>query len=357
MNEILKKINLFKYKQNTVEVLTFVIVSVINLLILLQIFNIFYLFYPQNISINFWVSQYLKYIWIALAVCLGYRFEKRLINSFQSAAQMDKTCNLYDDSVTNAYEMITNTPTGNRLLISAYLDEVSQKIAGLKPSLNLNLFNKSLIYLFVLIFALAMQLLIANEATEQSISKFLNHPKPATVFQQKIEVTPGSISISKGANAHIQVLNPLEKAEYSIYYQFEDIWRTESILDGSKTFSNIDRSFAYYIQNQWSSSDTFKVVVLDYPNVKKISLKYTYPAYINKRTDYIEHSDGGISVPQFTEIEMVIETPETVSEANIVFADKSFQKMENHGINTWITNFKPVQSTSYHFSLTDVLGA
>jgi hypothetical protein len=125
----------------------------------------------------------------------------------------------------------------------------------------------------------------------------------------------------------------------------------------NRLLGNIDRSFHYYVRNQWSSSDTFRVNVLDDPNVLRLSLRYFYPDYLNRRTDYIENSDGFINVPQFTEIEMIIYTPNTVREANLVFSDRSFLRMESQGRDSWGVKFTPAQSINYHFSLIDELGS
>ncbi|MCL1826871.1 MAG: DUF4175 domain-containing protein [Candidatus Cloacimonetes bacterium] len=189
-----------------------------------------------------------------------------------------------------------------------------------------------------------------------SFQTFFSLQKPIEGFAQKIELTPGNVTLSRGGNITIKVGNPFEKAEYHLFIKYEDLWRSEVLPEKQKTISNIDSNFSYYIKNQWASSDTFAVLVFEDPNIKKISLQYFYPAYINKKTDYIENSDGMITIPQFTEVEIVVQTPATVSEANIVFADRSFLKMENNGRDTWVVRVKPSESTHYHFSLIDQLG-
>ena len=356
MKDILKLINKYKIKQNTIEILTYLIFSVIFLYLFAQIFIVFDLFYKENVIANYWISQTLKYVWIALVLWLIIKFEKRLINSLQAAKEIDKSCSFDDDRITNAYEMITDPPEGNKLIIETYLTETSRQIYSLKPLLNKKLFNKSLFYISIIIISLLFQLIITNGQIINSFTNFLRHKKPIEIFQQTIELTPGNINVSSGTSVNVRVLNRFEQANYFIFYKFEETWRSESLIEGNRQFNNIDRSFDYYITNQWASSDTFKINVLDDPNVKRISLKYTYPSYINRRTELINNSDGIISVPQFTEIEMIIETPESVNEANIVFSDRSFIKMDNYGRDSWIVTFTPTESINYHFSLIDQLG-
>ncbi|MCL2064114.1 MAG: DUF4175 domain-containing protein [Candidatus Cloacimonetes bacterium] len=356
MKKILYKINNFKIKQNFVEISTYFVYIFVVLLLLMQIYSVFDLLYPNNIVENYWISQILKFSWIAFAIWLGLLYEKRLINSLQAAKSIDKICDLKDDVVTNSYEMITNTPEGNKLVIATYLQEKEDFIDNLTPQLDKALFKKSLTFLVLMISTIILQYFIAGSSVRESYHSFYRQKRPLEVFRQAIEVSPGDINISSGSSVTIRILNHFEQADYLIFYRFEDTWRSEPLNDGNRQFNNIDRSFEYFIQNQWAGSDTFFVRVLDDPNVKRISLKYTYPDYLNRRTEYIENSDGLITIPQFTEVEMVIETPETVAEANIVFSDRSFLTMENYGRDTWLVNFTPEESMNYHFSLIDELG-
>ena len=357
MKIILNKVKYYKLKQNSIEVSTFLIFSIMILLLLAQIYSVFNIFYSRNIIANYWIVQVLKFTWIALSIWLGLIFEKRLIDSLYAAKAIDKTCHLHDDLVTNSYEMITNTPAGNKILIETYLQETSKKIEKLKPLSDCKLLYNSFFYLAVILFVMLIQSLVAGATFRESFLNFFTQKKPIEIFQQKIEVSPGDINVSKGASVQIKVLNLFEKGDYSIIYKFEDIWRSELLNDGNRQFNNIDRSFSYYIKNQWAFSDTFEVFVLDDPNIKKISVKFSFPSYINRRTEFIENSDGIINIPQFTEIEIEITTPETVTEANIVFSDRTFLEMEKYGKDTWIKRFTPNETVNYHFSLLDELGA
>ena len=355
MKIILNKISNYKIKQNLIEICTYLTFTVTVLLLLVQIYAIIYLSFPDNVVENYWIAQTLKFSWIAIAIYLGFVYEKRLINSLEAAKSIDKVCGLTDDVVTNSYEMITNTPEGNKLLIDLYLEENSKRITSLKPVMSSRLLKRALLYLMIVLVAFGLQISVVNQQID-AIFTFFRTPSPNTIFQQKIEIIPGSINVSKGASINIRVLNLFEQGEYRLFYKYEETWRSEPINDGNRLFSNIDRSFNYYIQNQWASSDTFAVNVLDDPNIKKISLKYTFPPYLNRRTEYIDSSDGTINIPQFTEIEMIIETPETVVESNIVFSDRNFIEMQDYGRDTWLAIFTPQESINYHFSLIDELG-
>ena len=356
MKPILTKITNYKLKQNIIETATFVLISLSILIIMMQIYSIMSIFYSNNIVQNYWISQALKYTWIAIVIYISIKFEKRLINTLQAAKEIDRTCNLIDDTVTNAYEMIANTPQGNKLIIELYLKEKADVIQKLKPTLSTNSLKKSAILLLIIILVNLLQIFITNARFYDTYFSFFKPQRPTEIFQQKIELTPGNINVSKGSSVNIRVLNLFEQGDYRVFYRYEDTWRSEPVIDGSRQFSNIDRSFNYFIQNQWASSDTFAVNVLDDPNIKKISLKYTFAAYLNRRTEYVESSDGLITIPQFTEIEMTVETPETVVEANIVFSDRNFIQMNDYGRDTWMVNFTPEESINYHLSLLDELG-
>jgi len=356
MTNIQDLIKRTQIKQNTIEIATFLIISLIILLALLQIHTLFNLLFPAEIVFIYHFTNTLKYLWIGITIWLAMRFEKRLINKPQAATLIDKSCNLQDDEVLNAYELIANTPPGNRIIINQYLLTISNKISYLHPKCETQHLKKATLYLAIVLLAFTMQIVIIGNTALKSYARFYKNPKPSTLFSMPIKLTPGNVTITKGESVNITITNPVKNEAYLIYTKYDDVWRMENIPQYAIIINSIDQTFNYYVQNQHSLSDTFTVTVIEPPFVKKLSVKYNYPAYISKKADFTEDSDGFINVPQFTELQMIIETPETVIEANLVFSDKSFIKMDSEGRNTWTVTFSPQQSINYHFSLIDILG-
>jgi len=356
MTNIQDLIKRTQIKQNIIEIATFIVVALITLLVLLQLHTLFNLLFPAEIVVIYHFTNALKYLWIGITVWLGMTSEKRLITKKQAAALIDKSCGLKDDEVLSAYEFIENTPPGNRIIINNYLLSISNKIGYLQPKCETQYIKKATLYLCIILFAFALQIAILGHIALASYAKFYKNPKPSTLQSMPIKLTPGNTTITKGESVSVTITNPVKNEAYLIYTKYDDTWRMEGVPLYNITLSNIDQTFNYYVQNQHSLSDTFTVTVIEPPFVKKLSVKYTYPAYISKKADFTEDSDGFINVPQFTEIQMIIETPETVTEANLVFSDKSFIKMDSEGRNTWSVTFSPEQNINYHFSLTDILG-
>jgi len=357
MTVIIQKISKFKINHNIIELFCFIASSLIILLLLVLIYSSFDLLFPDKLIENYRISQILKIIWFTVTIYLGLQFEKKLLNSFQSACLIDRLCDRKDDLVTNAFEMINNPPNGNKVLIDEFLKDAGSQISLLKPSLDFKALKKTIMLLVLIIAMSVTQIIIIGTPALLSFKGFFTNKKPIHQYHQIIDISPGNITIAKSSRISIKILNPIDKAEYKLFMKYEDIWRSEILPEKEKFISNITNNFSYYVANQWSYSDTFYVFVFEDPSIKKISLQYFYPSYLNKRTDYIENSDGVIIVPQFTEIEMIIQTPETVSEANIVFSDKNFIKMDNNGRDTWVVKFKPLESMHYHLSLIDELGS
>jgi len=298
----------------------------------------------------------MKYIWIILAVWLGMRAEKRLISQLQSAAQIDRVCELHDDDITNAYELATTKTEGNTLLINHYLSDVALKITYLKPTLLTKKLQQACIYLGIVLLAFIAQTAILGSTALLSYVRFYTNPKPRVIYSLPIQLTPGDVTISRGSSITIKILNPIKNESYDIFTGQDDLWRVEQLYEAQKIYTHIDQSFYYHIKNQYSASDTFYINVIDPPFVKKLSVKLTYPAYLSKKTDFVDNSDGYLTIPQFTEIQMIAETPATVSEANLVFSDKTFLPLQSEGRNSWLVTFTPTQSINYHFSLIDILG-
>lgn len=355
MNKIIKFVKKYKYIQNSIEVLSFLLSITSILLIQVQLFSLFIILFPENVIHNYWISQFMKFFWITITIWLALKYEKRLISHLEAAKLIDITTHNKNDEITNTYEMIIYPPIGNKELINLYINQTSKKISNLKPIFNTKLLKKNLFYLCIILVSLILYSLIIGKQNTQTLTKIFNYKRPAEHFAQKILLKPGNVTISKGSNLSIEITNPLEKANYAISYIYEELWRTEDLNESYKLFSNIEKSFSYYIKNQWSYSDTFQINVLEDPIIQKISAKFQYPAYINKKTDYIDNSNGILTIPQFTEIELTITTPKTVKDANIVFIDKSFLKMNSIGTNNWTIKFTPDKNIDYHFSLTDIL--
>jgi len=390
MNNIHDKIKRYQIKQNAVHIVTYIIFILVILLAIVQVHTAINLLFPAEIVFIYHFTNALKYVFIILAVWLGMRCEKRLISMLQAASQIDKVCGLTDDDITNAYELATTPTEGNKLLINQYLSTVAEKITHLRPALKTLQLKRALIYLCIVLLGFTAQIAVLRTTVLKSYAKFYINPKPKAIFAMPIELIPGNVTISRGSSVVIRVTNPIKNEDYEIFLadaingiptkgtdaasgvptKGTDAasgvpTRTEPLYEYQKQINHIDQSFYYYVTNQYSSSDTFFVNVIEPPFVKKLSVRLAYPAYLNKKTDFIDNSDGFLSIPQFTEIQMMIETPETVAEANLVFSDKSFLPLSRdtiYGVRnpqdniTWITTFTLAQTINYHFSLTDILG-
>src|SRR5471032_1832311 len=86
--------------------------------------------------------------------------------------------------------------------------------------------------------------------------------------------------------------------------------------------AGVPETLAYYVEAGGVKSDTYKMTVIDLPNVKKIKVTYHYPSWLGIK-DAVEDPGGDLRAVEGTHAEVAVETDKTLSNGVLVLDDGS----------------------------------
>jgi hypothetical protein len=173
----------------------------------------------------------------------------------------------------------------------------------------------------------------------------------------KIAVTPGNISVPKGADqtitgrlsgfnaqdAALMVKRPGSSTYEKLPLVRNDKGDFEGILFGIKGTTE------YFVEAEGVGSSHYTLKVVDVPYVDKLGLEYKFPAYTGLETEKIE--DGGdIAVLRGTEVKVII-TPTMKTNGGRIALDKETVPLKAEADGTLTASFKADKDGSYHVEL------
>ncbi|HEY3159264.1 MAG TPA: DUF4175 family protein [Vicinamibacterales bacterium] len=173
----------------------------------------------------------------------------------------------------------------------------------------------------------------------------------------KISVTPGNISVPKGADqaitarllgfnaqeAALMVKRPAASTYEKLPLVRNDKGDFEGILFGIKGTTE------YFVEAEGVGSTHFTLKVVDVPYVDKLGLEYTFPAYTGLEPEKIE--DGGdIAVLRGTDVKVII-TPTMKTKGGRIALDKQTVPLTVEADGTLTASFKADKDGTYHVEL------
>src|SRR5258705_1495013 len=174
----------------------------------------------------------------------------------------------------------------------------------------------------------------------------------------KIAVTPGNISLPKGADqtitakllgfnaqdAAMMVKRPASSTYEKLPLIRNDKGDFEGILFGVKGTTE------YFVEAEGVGSTHYTLKVVDVPYVDKLGLEYKYPAYTGLEPEKIE--DGGdIAVLRRTEVKVIISATMKSKGGRIALHDKDTVPLTVEADGTLTASFKADKDGSYHVEL------
>src|SRR6185503_1963011 len=173
----------------------------------------------------------------------------------------------------------------------------------------------------------------------------------------KISVTPGNISVPKGADqtvtakllgfnaqdAALMVKRPAASTYEKLPLVRNEKGDFEGILFGVKGTTE------YFVEAEGVGSTHYTLKVVDVPYVDKLGLEYKFPAYTGLEPEKIE--DGGdIAVLRGTEVKVII-TPTMKTSGGRIALDKEAVPLTVEADGTLTASFKADKDGSYHVEL------
>jgi hypothetical protein len=179
---------------------------------------------------------------------------------------------------------------------------------------------------------------------------------PRTIHKTALEIRPGSLSMVRGRSLTVESVHPEPGAEHRLFCRSGKVWREYPMPDARKVFPHVDDTFDYYVKTPWAVSDTFRVTVFDEPAVKRITLRYEYPAYTGLKPTLEENSSGDIKALSNTRITIRFEANNPVDSAKAVFESGGVSNFARLGRTSGETSFVVTRNDRYRIRLVDLLG-
>lgn len=295
---------------------------------------------------------------ICLILLIIYYFlqaQKKSASLNHIAQRIDESFKDQSDTVQNALDFISQNTNGNPLIIDRYCKNAEQKVANIAYPYNKKPLKNLLIPSLCIFIGTLLLLFFQTNEMIKTFKLFRANSIQEQVYEKNIQLKPGNVDIERNSNLTIEIINPEKEVKYTLWTSSGAQWKKEDLLNHYKMLYNIDQNFRYLIKSPYGQSDTFFVRIIDEPIVRNLNVKINYPAYTGLKSEYRANTDGNFSILQGSSLVMDIETDENVNQASIVFNDKSFTQLKQIGKKNWETQFKALNSFSYHFNLTNKL--
>jgi hypothetical protein len=174
----------------------------------------------------------------------------------------------------------------------------------------------------------------------------------------KIAVTPGNVSVPKGADQAINakllgfnaedVVVMVRRTPTGVFEKqplvHNDKGTYEGILFGVKNATD------YFIEAEGVKSATYTLKVVDVPYVQKLGLEYKFPAYTGLEPEKIEEG-GDIAVLRGTDVKVTITSTMKTKGGRIALNDKDTVPLTVEADGTLTASFKADKDGSYHVEL------
>jgi hypothetical protein len=278
-----------------------------------------------------------------------------LLNDRQSARLLDIHNEDRYDTYQNAWELYHLEPEQGEL-IELVLSRADKRAEVQEIKSDTEPFRQVLQLAVGIFFATVMILIIDGAGFYRSFDYFRQMRLPEEQHKQFVELEPGNISLTRGSDLAVEVLNAEEHIEHRLLWRQEKVWREEVLYENIKKFSNLDFSFDYYVQTPYAVSDTFRVEIYELPIVREYTVKYDYPSYTGIPGELVTQASGHLKALRGTNITLSISANNPVDTAHMVFSDGEFYHMERLGKSDFSKEFVLESSGSYHINLQDFLG-
>lgn len=323
------------------------------------IFHIFFAFHSNaigHLGELFLLGISLKISLTLISLFFILDLNKKFLNKFKAAKQLDQFNNDDADTYQNAHELFENPENYSKeILEKIYLraDKKSQDQL-IKP--DSGKLKPLLIPLLVLLVMTGLLVIFRGDQISKSWEFFALKKIPEVQHKTTVDVIPGNLDITRNSTIMIEVIDPESDVEHTFFYRRDKVWREKSMPDYSFQFDNLDYPIEYYIKNPYAVSDTFKISVYDLPAVMNIDLSYDYPQYTGMKKEFLSNTNGNIKALIGTKIGFSFEANNPLESAGMIFFNGDLQVLERTGKKSFKTSFYLNESGSYHINLIDILG-
>lgn len=330
-----------------------VLMCLLLLLASIHIYFISWMGFGARASVLPYINATLRITTVLLSIYLLLRAYNKLLGGYQVSRWMDHHIGNEDDLFQNLYELKEQkeSPEVIQVLASA-ADERIQKHSLKPPAWFSSLQIFSILFFLVGTFSFWA---LSWDDFELAVKQFYTNKAQSIIYKEQIEVSPGNITVGRGQELMIKILNPEVRLEHKLYFRYDKIWRELAFTDWHYLFASVETDIEYYVKNSVASSDTFKVSCLDEPFVKRWESKITAPPHTALPMVIDTLSLGNIEAYLHSTVNLNIQTNIPIKMAKMHFADGREQELKGSG-TSFSTQFRVQQAQTWYLELTDALG-
>ncbi len=354
MNEFFRRLHNFKRGLNLRILARAFLVALLCLVVALHAYYLVWLNSPAQSPLLVWLNYFLRILSGGLVLFLIYRAFRAFFDNRLTARWLDHQDQHEDDLYQNLFELNQQQEDENVLELLAV--QAKKRLEGSKYRLP-KLFgpNQWFIILFILVGIVSVWALSWDDF-RYALKQFKAVNAEAIQYKDSIEVSPGNVTLGKGQQLIIKVLNSDTRLKHRLFYRWDKEWRELVLTDYSYNFPALENTIEYYIENDVAKSPVYKAICLDEPFARNWELLYKYPSHtgLGERRDSLSY--GNIEAYKHTEVILSLDTNIPVETAVMRFSDGASQAMQKAGENRFSTRLVVSSSKTWWLELTDHLG-
>ena len=354
MNEFFRRLHNFKRGLNLQVIMRALMVAVVCLVVALHAYYLVWLNSPAQSPLLVWLNYFLRVFAAGAIVFLIYHAFRAFFDNRLTARWLDHQTPHEDDLYQNLFEL--NQQQEDEGVLELLAQQAQKRLEGSKYKLP-RLFgpNQWFILLFILVGIVSVWALSWDDF-RYAMKQFKGMKAEAIQYKSTIELSPGNVTLGKGQQLIIKVLNPDKRLKHRLFYRWDKQWRELVLTDFSYNFPALENTIEYYVENEVAKSPVYKAVCLDEPFARNWGLLYKYPSHtgLGERRDSLSY--GNIEAYKHTQVILSLDTNIPVESAVMRFSDGSSQNMQKAGENRFSTRLTVINSKTWWLELTDFLG-
>ena len=353
MRKFVEKIKEQQYKQSTVIVLKYVLLVAGILCLMFNLFAGVYFISANHLGEKFLFALSLKITLALTMVYFALQLNREILTQKQAARLLDRKNDDKSETYLNALELREENGETDSPILGMIYEQADELAVTQQIGWELNQLKKIFTVVGLIVLANVIFALVANPAWSEAMEFFSVRSLPEVEHKTTIDLEPGNMTVVRGTNVDINLIEPEAEVEHVLFYKQHDLWRENELVENSYNFSHLEKTTEYFIQNQYATSDTFLLKVLELPAIKEIGGKVEYPQYTKLPAENVE--GGNFSVLAGSKIKLKITANNPIQTAQLV-QDEHATEMERLGKSSFSYLMKPEKSGSYYLNLTDILG-
>ena len=275
------------------------------------------------------IFLFIFYRWV-LDPLLRISSPRRQISDEEAARQIGSHFPDVQDKLLNMVQLNKNGSQTDNSLISATIAHRTQQLSVVSFPLAINLKNnlRYLRYLAVPVLVIVVLLLFIPQFFSEGTKRIVNFgteytPEAPFTFALQNE----SAVAFKNEDFPVRVAIEGRSLPDKVYIntagrRFRMIPNQEGVYE--HTFQNMQRSTSYFVEAAGFTTPSYRVKVVERPNLKNFSVFLDYPTYLQKKDESLDNV-GNLQVPEGTEVSWRFSTLAADS-VTIVFTDSKEQE-------------------------------